>query len=83
MLDTKFFDQLAKKLVDAIPSGLKQAEHDLHRKFHDILQSVLAKMDLVTREEFDVQRKVLGRTRQKVEELEKIVTDLEKSEKNS
>jgi len=82
MLDPKLFDDLARRLVAAIPDSLKNAEHDLQRKFHDILQAVFAKLDLVTREEFDVQCKVLARTRQKIEDLEKMVEALEKQVKN-
>lgn len=77
MLDAKKIDELASKLSDAIPPGAKAFQEDLHAQFKQILQSMIAKMDLVTREEFDVQTKVLARTRQKIEDLEKVVAALE------
>lgn len=76
-MNTQLFDELSQKLVSVIPVGLKQAESELKNKFRDILQGVFARLDLVTREEFDVQTKVLARTRQKIEALEKIISDLE------
>lgn len=77
MLDAKIIDELASKLNDAIPPGAKAFQEDMHAQFKQILQSMIAKMDLVTREEFDVQAKVLARTRQKIEDLEKAVAALE------
>ena len=81
MLDPKkcrhAVDDLAKKLADAIPDGVKQAKSDMEKTFHSILQSAFAKLDLVTREEFDVQAAVLVKTRRKLEALEAAVTVLE------
>lgn len=77
MIDAKTIDELANKLNDAIPPGAKAFQQDLHSQFKQILQTMLSKMDLVTREEFDAQTKVLARTRQKLEDLEKIVSELE------
>ena len=81
MIDAKKIDEIASKLNDAIPPGAKAFQEDMHNQFKQILQSMLIKMDLVTREEFDAQSKVLARTRQKIEDLEKVVAALE--EKNN
>ena len=70
MFDTKNFDELAKKLYAALPSSLQTVEHDIQQKFKEILQSTFMRLDLVTREEFDVQTKVLSRTREKIEQLQ-------------
>lgn len=73
-------EDLVTRLTAAIPSGVHAVKSDLEHNFRSILQSALAKLDLVTREEFDVQSQVLARTRQKLEELEKRVTHLEQSD---
>ncbi len=77
MFDPKIIDEIATKLNNAIPPGAKAIQQDLHAQFKQVLQSMLGKMDLVTRDEFDVQTKVLARTRQKIEELEKLVAAIE------
>ena len=77
MIDLKTIDDLARRLNDLVPPGLKDARADLEQNFKATLQAGLAKLDLVTREEFDVQRAVLLRTREKVEELERIVAAME------
>lgn len=76
MLDASTFDTLAKKLYAAIPSGLHQVDKDIQAQFKQILQSAFAQLDLVTREEFDVQTKVLARTREKVNALQKQLDEL-------
>ena len=76
-LDPKLLDDLARKLADAVPPGLKDLKADLERNFRAMLQTALGKLDLVTREEFDVQAAVLGRTRQKLEELSQRLAELE------
>ncbi len=77
MIDPKKIDDIASKLNDAIPPGAKAFQQDMHAQFKQILQTMLAKMDIVTREEFDAQSKVLARTREKIDALEKIVAELE------
>ena len=76
-MDPKILDDLSRRLVDAIPAGIKDLQHDLGKNFRAVLQSTFAKMDLVTREEFDIQAAVLGRSRAKLEALEKRVAELE------
>lgn len=71
MFNPKELDVLAKKLCAAIPSSLGEIETSIHDHFKAILQATFAELDLVTREEFDAQVKVLARTREKVELLQK------------
>ncbi|WP_196139692.1 accessory factor UbiK family protein [Aliikangiella sp. G2MR2-5] len=77
MFDARKIDEIAAKLNEALPEGAKALQKDIHAQFKQILQSGLAKMDLVTREEFEAQTKVLARTREKVDALEKAVANLE------
>jgi hypothetical protein len=77
MLDTKFIDELARQISDSIPAGVKGVQQDLQKNIHTLLQGSLAKLDLVTREEFDTQTQVLLRTREKLEQLEKTIAELE------
>jgi BMFP domain-containing protein YqiC len=63
-------DDLARRLTEAVPQNLKAMGEDLERNFKSLLQNGLERMDLVTREEFDVQVAVLARTREKIEALE-------------
>lgn len=68
---------LAKRLADAIPQNLRTAHEDIERNFRSVLSSGLGKMNLVSREEFDVQAAVLKRTRERLEALEASLADLE------
>lgn len=77
MIDPKAIDDLAKRFVEALPPGFRQFQADMEKNFHAALQTTFAKLELVTREEFEVQQSVLARTRAKLEELEKQLTNLE------
>ena len=77
MIDLNHIDDLARRLSNLVPPGLKESQEELQQTFKSALQSGLGKLDLVTREEFDVQRAVLLRTREKLEKLERQVEDLE------
>ena len=77
MMDRLDIDQLARRLASLVPPRVAQAQQDLRTNFHDVLAQGLRRLDLVTREEFDVQSQVLARTRAKVEELERRVAELE------
>ena len=79
MIQVQSIDTLARRLAALVPPGLDQARADLTTTFRSVLQSGLRELDLVTREEFDVQRCVLLRTREKLEELEQQVNALERS----
>jgi len=70
-------DDLAKKLAGFLPPSLKNLQDDIEKNMRGGLESGLRKMNVVTREEFDIQTAVLLRTREKLEALEKIVADLE------
>jgi BMFP domain-containing protein YqiC len=63
-------DKLARKLVETLPEGLRSVRDDLEKNFRSVLQSGLNRLDLVTREEFEVQQAVLARTREKLEALD-------------
>ncbi|MFI3157362.1 MAG: accessory factor UbiK family protein, partial [Methylococcaceae bacterium] len=73
----KSIDDIAGRLAAAIPPGLNNLKDDLEKSFHAILQGALSKLDLVTREEFEVQKLVLAKTRSKLEDLEKRVAEME------
>ncbi|WP_158881675.1 accessory factor UbiK family protein [Rhodanobacter sp. L36] len=79
MMDRQDIDQIALRLASLVPPGLAKAQKDLQANFHDVLAQGLRRLDLVTREEFEVQSQVLARTRAKVDELERRVADLEAS----
>ena len=77
--DPKIFDELTSKLTSIVPEGARVLQEDLEKNARALLSNTLDKMDLVTREEFDVQKAVLARTRAKVEALEKQVAELEQA----
>jgi hypothetical protein len=77
MFDPKNLEDIANRLANAIPPGLNSLKDDLEKTFHTILQSALGKLDLVTREEFEVQKAVLAKTRSKLEALEQRVEQIE------
>ena len=70
-------ENLARKLAAAVPEGLRTMRDDLEKNFRSVLRSSLARLDLVTREEFEVQEAVLAKTRAKLEALERQVKELE------
>jgi ubiquinone biosynthesis accessory factor UbiK len=78
MFDTKTIDEIANHLANAIPPSFNHLKEDMEKNFHAILQSALARLDLVTREEFEVQKAVLAKTRQKLEALERRIAEMEK-----
>jgi len=71
-------DDLARQLAQSLPQNLRALGDDLERNFRALLHSGLERMDLVTREEFDVQSAVLERTREKLEALEARLAELER-----
>ena len=71
-------EQLTKRISALIPGDIKHMQEDVENNVRSLLQSALSKMNLVTREEFDVQSAVLQRTREKLEQLEELVAQLEK-----
>ena len=79
--DPRLIDDIARRLAGAVPENVAALGRDLEQNFKGVLQSQLAKLDLVTREEFDVQREVLARTRAKLAELEAKLSELESKSK--
>jgi BMFP domain-containing protein YqiC len=75
--DPRLIDDLARRLAGSVPESLVALRRDLEQNFKSVLQSGLARFDLVTREEFDVQTGVLRRTREKLEQLEARLKELE------
>jgi BMFP domain-containing protein YqiC len=76
-------EELASKLAESVPEGIRLAREDLHKNFKSVLQSGIARLDLVTREEFEIQEAVLARTRQKLEALESRLQQLESGKKKA
>ena len=68
--DFQTIDEITRKLAAAVPEELKTARAEMHEQFRAILEATFNRMDLVTREEFEIQKKVLARTREKLEALE-------------
>lgn len=75
--DPQSLEELARRLAEAVPPGLNALRSDLEQNFRAVLQSGLAKLDLVTREEFDVQAAVLRRSRERLGALERRIAELE------
>ncbi|MGY0504722.1 ubiquinone biosynthesis accessory factor UbiK [Luteimonas sp. e5] len=80
MIDLAQLDDLARRLGGLLPPSLRDSREELQQNFKSVLQAGLTRLDLVTREEFEVQRAVLLKTRQKLEELERMVAALEGSD---
>ncbi|MBN8261566.1 MAG: accessory factor UbiK family protein [Xanthomonadales bacterium] len=76
MIDLAQLDDLARRLSNLVPPGLREGREELQQNFKSVLQAGLGKLELVTREEFDVQRAVLARTRDKLEALERQLAEL-------
>ena len=76
MIDLSQLDELARRLSTLVPPGLREGREELQQNFKSVLQAGLGKLDLVTREEFDVQRAVLLRTREKLDALEQRLAEL-------
>lgn len=70
MIDASILDELSRRLGALLPPGVAGAKNDFERNARSAVQGTLSKLDLVTREEFDVQTAVLARTRAKLEALE-------------
>jgi len=77
MIDTKKIEQIARQVHDALPKGVREFGDDVEKKIRQTLQAQLTRMDLVNREEFDVQTQVLLRTREKLAALEQRLAQLE------
>lgn len=79
MIDPKTLDALVSKVAEGLPAGIGQVHEDLRNNLRAALSAALARMDLVSRDEFDVQAAVLARTRKKLTALEAKVAELERT----
>lgn len=78
LFDTKTIDDLAIRLANKVQPSVNALKTDVEKNTRAILQSTLSKLDLVSREEFEVQKLVLSRTRAKLDALEQRIAELEK-----
>jgi hypothetical protein len=76
-MDTKVIEELARKLAESLPPGVRALQADMEKNFRALLEGGLTRLNLVTREEFDVQQRVLERTREKLKALEARIAELE------
>ncbi|CBA33653.1 accessory factor UbiK family protein [Cronobacter turicensis] len=79
MIDPKKIEQIARQVHESMPKGIREIGEDVEKKIRQVLQAQLSRLDLVSREEFDVQTQVLLRTREKLTALEQRLTALESS----
>lgn len=77
MINAKKIEDIAKQITDSIPPGVKNVATDFENKAKQIIQSKLAQLDVVSREEFDVQTQVLIKTRAKLDEMSAKIAELE------
>lgn len=76
-METRFLDELNKKVSDLIAASPAK---DVEKNLRALMSSAFSRLDLVTREEFDIQQEVLGRTREKLQQMEARVTELERGQ---
>ncbi|MBJ7222020.1 MULTISPECIES: ubiquinone biosynthesis accessory factor UbiK [unclassified Brenneria] len=77
MIDPKKIEQIARQVHESMPKGIRELGDDVEKKIRQVLQAQFSRLDLVNREEFDVQTQVLLRTREKISRLEQRLTELE------
>ena len=77
MIDLGKIDEIVGRLSESLPPGANQIREEAEARFRSVLKSAFGKMDLVTREEFDVQKSVLERTQIKLQALERQLEELE------
>ena len=77
MFDPKILDDISRRMSDNLPRGIQSLQDEVQRNLRMGLESALGRLNLVTREEFEIQQAVLQRTRAKLKALEARVADLE------
>ncbi|WP_194206918.1 ubiquinone biosynthesis accessory factor UbiK [Superficieibacter sp. 1612_C1] len=82
MIDPKKIEQIARQVHESMPKGIRDFGDDVEKKIRQVLQSQLTRLDLISREEFDVQTQVLLRTREKLALLEQRLSELESRSQN-
>ena len=80
MIDNQTISRLSEKINELLPPGLQQVKSDFDARLKTLLQQQLAHYDMVSREEFDIQAKVLARTREKLEAIEARLKELEEAQ---
>ena len=80
MIDNQTINRLSEKINELLPAGLQQAKADFDARLRLLLQQQLANFEMVSREEFDIQARILARTREKLESLEARLRELERGE---
>ncbi|HEY2686346.1 MAG TPA: accessory factor UbiK family protein [Steroidobacteraceae bacterium] len=81
LFNSTALDDLARRLADSVPESLKNMGKDLEGNFKAVLQAQLARLDLVTRQDFDVQAAILARTQTRLAEMEGRLKALERGER--
>ena len=76
-MNTPKIDEIVRRLIESVPPGVRAVQQDLENNFRAVLRASLTKLDLVSRDEFDAQMRVLERTRARLEELERRVAALD------
>ncbi len=76
-------DDFVQEIFKLIPEDLRRSRDDVRKNIQAILNARLSRMDLVTREEFDIQSELLSRTRAMLDELEKRIEELEQKQNNT
>jgi ubiquinone biosynthesis accessory factor UbiK len=76
-MDSFRIDELAKRLLERVPPAVRSMQQDLESNFRAVLRERLSKLDLVSRDEFEAQSRVLERTRARLEALEKRLSEFE------
>ena len=79
MIDNKTINRLSEQINELLPPGLQQVKEDFDARLKTLLQQQLAKYEMVSREEFDIQTRVLARTREKLEVIEARLKELDKT----
>jgi BMFP domain-containing protein YqiC len=80
-MDPLRIDEIARRLLAKVPEAARNIQADLEENFRAVLRASLARLDLVSRDEFEVQSKVLERTRARLEALEARVQELESAQR--
>ena len=83
MINAAIISKIGQQIASLLPEQAKATQQEVERNVHVILQAAFARLDLVTRDEFDAQTAVLQRTREKIEQLEVAVSQLEQQLKDN
>ncbi len=78
--DFQTIDEITRRLAESVPDELKTARAELEGQFRSVLENAFNRLDLVTREEFEIQKKVLLRTREKLERLETLLAEKDRGD---